>query len=675
MRRHSKHLLMRFAAMLAIVAFASPKISSAAAVTPSDKFVRTANYYLKAGIGIPSSDYDKLANYDVLVLPAEAQVFNKDLFAEVRRKNPNIILLAYVPTKSYALVWSDPLHDALKSGIKDEWRLRDAAGNNLTVWPNTYALNLASGWSDYLAHFTVDKVLSTGAWDGVFFDEASATISWLNGGNLDLDRDGIKDDAATADRLWKAGMINLLKTTRTLAGNGAYIVMNGDSDADLQSYTNGRMFETFPTPWEAGGSWSAVEGNYLKLQQQVTAPPLFIINGNTNNTGAQTDYRKVRFGLASALLGDGYFGFDFGDQDHGQIWMYDEYNAYLGKPLGPPKNLIGSSDAMRPGLWQRDFEHGIVLVNSTDKTQTADFTGDFEHLHGTQDPNVNNGEVVNSVDVPPSDGAILLRPLDKLTGASYRNGAFIRVFNGDGQVQRTGFFSYTNRQRGGTIVAQFDVPSLGPDSMLIAKGNRLEAYDGSGILRQTVYPFGQDWKTSIGFSIGKAGGRAFVAVAAGPGASPRVRVYDENLNPVSDAWDAYSPKFRGGVNVAVGDFDGNGEPTLVTGAGPGGGPHVRIFDLQQRLKTQFYAYPAGFHGGVNVGIGDVDGSGQAEIITGTGFGGSPQVRVFDRKGKMKNQFFAFDSKKRGGVRVAAVDIDGNGRYQILAMSNDVFTSL
>jgi hypothetical protein len=644
------------------------------AADPS-KYVRTANYYLKAGIGIPFSDYEKLARYDVIVLPAEAQVFNQDLFPEVRRRNPDIIILAYVPTKSYAMVWNDSLHDVLKNDIAghDEWRLKTPDGNPLSVWPNTFALNIGSGYADYLARFTAEKILATGLWDGVFYDEASATISWLNGGNLDLNRDGNRDSASEADRLWKDGMLRLVRTTRELAGPTKAIVMNGDNDADIAKSTNGRMFETFPTPWEGDGSWQTVEGAYLRLQKQVGYEPLFIINGNSGNTGNRTEYAKVRFGLASALMGDGYFGYDFGDQDHGQFWEFDEYNAFLGRPLSAARNLSGSTEPVRAGLWRRDFENGVVLVNSSDKTLAVDFDGDYERLHGTQDPGVNNGQISNYVEVPSRDGLILLRPLDRVSGTSYRNGTFLRILDGNGSAKRTGFFAYNKTHRGGTILAEFNSPDYGAGVVLSAKGNRLELSSAEGVVLKTVYPFGEGWKANVGFSIGTFGGRTYVAAAGGGGAAPRVRAYDGNLNPISETWDAYSPKFLGGVNVAIGDIDNDGEADILTGAGPGGGPHVRVFNLLGAVKAQFFAYDQKMKNGVTVGLGDTDGDGQTEIVTGTGFGGVPQVRVWSRTGAKIREFYAFDSKKRGGVRVSVHDVDGDGRYEILAMSNDVFT--
>jgi len=38
------------------------------------------------------------------------------------------------------------------------------------------------------------------------------------------------------------------------------------------------------------------------------------------------------------------------------------------------------------------------------------------------------------------------------------------------------------------------------------------------------------------------------------------------------------PGFTGGVRVAAGDLTGDGLADIVTGVGPGAGPHVKVFD-------------------------------------------------------------------------------------------------
>ena len=41
-------------------------------------------------------------------------------------------------------------------------------------------------------------------------------------------------------------------------------IINGNSLDSYQSSINGRMFETFPTPWEGDGSWETVMEQYLE---------------------------------------------------------------------------------------------------------------------------------------------------------------------------------------------------------------------------------------------------------------------------------------------------------------------------------------------------------------------------------------------------------------------------
>jgi hypothetical protein len=90
--------------------------------------------------------------------------------------------------------------------------------------------------------------------------------------------------------------------------------------------------------------------------------------------------------------------------------------------------------------------------------------------------------------------------------------------------------------------------------------------------------------------------------------------------------------------------NGDGRADIITGAGAGGGPHVAVFSgANLQLLASFFAYDPFFPGGVNVAAGDVDGDGHADIITGAGPGGGPHVAVFSGASlQLLASFFAYD---------------------------------
>jgi hypothetical protein len=161
------------------------------------------------------------------------------------------------------------------------------------------------------------------------------------------------------------------------------------------------------------------------------------------------------------------------------------------------------------------------------------------------------------------------------------------------------------------------------------------------------------------------GGEIF-AVGAANGGAPRVDVFN-GTGRLLYSFFAYDGSFRGGVHVAVGDVTGDGIADIVTGAGFGGSPHVKVFDGRTaELVSSFFAYDDSARGGVNVAVGDVTGDGRPDVITGAGPTGAAHVGVFDGT-TLKNvkSFFAFPESFRGGVSVSAGDVNGDGRADIV----------
>ncbi|HEX4608178.1 MAG TPA: FG-GAP-like repeat-containing protein [Urbifossiella sp.] len=197
----------------------------------------------------------------------------------------------------------------------------------------------------------------------------------------------------------------------------------------------------------------------------------------------------------------------------------------------------------------------------------------------------------------------------------------------------------------------------------------VRVYNEDGNPELTIAPFGAGFTGGVHVATGDVTGDGTddIVVAAGPGGGPEVKVFDGATMALVRDFFAYDPGFMGGVNVAVGDVTGDGHADIITGTGTGGGPNVRVYDgATGGLDVSFFAYESWFRGGVNVAAGDVNGDGHADIVTGTGIGGGPRVQVFDgATGAEVQDFFAYDPSVRSGVSVAAGDLQGNGLADIV----------
>ncbi|MFA6572660.1 MAG: VCBS repeat-containing protein, partial [Patescibacteria group bacterium] len=110
--------------------------------------------------------------------------------------------------------------------------------------------------------------------------------------------------------------------------------------------------------------------------------------------------------------------------------------------------------------------------------------------------------------------------------------------------------------------------------------------------------------------------------------APEVRVFDVR-GEIRRSLNVYPQGFEGGVSVATCDVDGNGKNEIIVGAGPGGGPNVKIIWPYSFKVTGFLAYAESFRDGITVACGDLNGDGKVEIVTGSGPGGGPHIRIFD----------------------------------------------
>jgi len=313
--------------------------------------------------------------------------------------------------------------------------------------------------------------------------------------------------------------------------------------------------------------------------------------------------------------------------------VFSPANPFLN--VGRPQQWYQDVIVVPPALTVPGSNELITPGRVTIRTNSLDYTGAFVyHCHIL--PHEDRGMM----------GLNTIQPETPIyaTGAGAGGGPAVNIYSGLDNSLITSFFAFEEDFTGGVQTAVADVN-----------------YDGI----------------------------SDVIVGAGPGGGPRVQVFDGATNFTTTLFDffAFSTEFSGGVDVAGGDFNADGFADIVVGAGPGGGPQVSIFDGQTgNVLTQFFAYDQSFRGGVTVAVGDVDGSSFNSVITGAGAGGGSHVksfrnsRFFDMDAarilpgnqsismNQTGEFMAYETAYTGGVQVAVGLNSGSsqgGFYRIL----------
>ncbi len=231
---------------------------------------------------------------------------------------------------------------------------------------------------------------------------------------------------------------------------------------------------------------------------------------------------------------------------------------------------------------------------------------------------------------------------------------------------------------GAGSIAVHDLGSDGVGEIVVGSGFgvpssvRILRADGSKILE--FAPFDKTMLQGVNVAVGDldGDGKAEIAVGTGPGADARVRVFDgmgkEKIFP--GGLTPFAADFRGGVNVAIADLDGDGKSELITSAGPTGGPEVKIWNGAGSLLGDFFAFDNAQSQGLHIAVGDLDGDGKAEIVAALETNSLAYVRVFSgTNGTKVGEFMSIGGGFTGGLNLTVGDVNGDGRAEILVVPN------
>jgi hypothetical protein len=233
--------------------------------------------------------------------------------------------------------------------------------------------------------------------------------------------------------------------------------------------------------------------------------------------------------------------------------------------------------------------------------------------------------------------------------------AIVRVINGANNTELFRINPYDNFI-GGVYVAAGDLNGDGFDDLAITPdeggGPRVRTFSGNGF--GTLFPdfFGIDdanFRGGARIAIGDVNGDRIgdLIVAAGFGGGPRVTAFNSLTlrNAISDGPFAraailynlfvFEDTLRNGTFISADDFNGDGIAELVAGAGPGGGPRVRILagaDLlqasRQRELASFFAGDPNNRSGVPIVARDLNRDGQPDIVAGAGAGAASRLTAY-----------------------------------------------
>lgn len=339
-----------------------------------------SNYWSKLGL-IIGGGYDVHYDWDSPRWTNTLARVEQNLI-KLRQINPHVIVLPYVD------VVEGPDNPKIP---KAWWDLKK--GERWSGWPGYFRVN--TNLPEVL-QYNLDKVrtdiLGRECFDGVFYD-VWGIDAWLVPHTAEL-RNG---KAIVMVNDWNLPRQGFSKLNGVLSEDEINRVIEGKVDFEeflaryLRWTTESRKPavtmlvchpETIPDdPWR----WSKLS---RKEKEDIA------------EKGRTEDMKTMRFGLATTLMGDGYFGYDTGTMGRGNWWWYPEYDAPLGQPRGPAHR---NAD----GTWQREFTGGTVVVNGTLYDAVATLPAKHRDLSTTR--------VATRFTIPSYDGRIFLPSTEPLT--------------------------------------------------------------------------------------------------------------------------------------------------------------------------------------------------------------------------------------------------------------------
>ncbi len=278
-----------------------------------------------------------------------------------------------------------------------------------------------------------------------------------------------------------------------------------------------------------------------------------------------------------------------------------------------------------------------------------------------------------------------------VVGPESKNSPNVQVLDASTHALKYTISAAPAKFTGGIRVATGDLTGDGIPDIVTGTGSgtvaTLRAFNGAtgaplaGSLGAGLTPFGSKYKGGLFVATGDVNGdgRDDVIVGSGTGRTATFRVFNGATgNPLPGALgqgiNPFGAKYSGGVRVATGDFNSDGKADIVVGSGTGMVAKITLYDavtgtpVTGSFGIGLNPFGAKFKGGVYVAAGDVNGDGTVEVLVAPGSSAtSPLVQIYNAQtgAQVGTSITAFSTAPKGGVRVGSGDVNGDGRADLL----------
>ncbi len=195
-------------------------------------------------------------------------------------------------------------------------------------------------------------------------------------------------------------------------------------------------------------------------------------------------------------------------------------------------------------------------------------------------------------------------------------------------------------------------------------GRSVKLFDTRGGVRLNLVPFGSDYSGSIDLTVMRRPGQGQLVVAT-RSIGAQLVWYDAAGRQL-DRQTIYAT-YRGGLELASGDIDGDGIDELIVSMSRG--HEVRVYTWDRQRISAFSPLGRLWRGGFAVTTGDLEGDGNQEIIvTPRTGGGNAPVFLATMRGIVKKIWRLNTGAYRGEMDIQGLDVDRDGMDELLAVA-------